>query len=186
MSLTMQESTAVRTFSVGIPKADELSAYYQGYLKYVNANDDLLQLIIKQRDEAQELLSSIDESRAGFAYAPGKWQLKEVVGHVCDTERIMSYRALCIARKDRTPLPGFDENTYTPASNYSVRTLRNISEELRTVRDATISLISNFSQEMIDYRGIANGVELPVRAVIFMIYVHQQHHMRMIRERYLS
>jgi hypothetical protein len=182
----MEETIAVGSFPIAIPKAEELSEYYQGYLKYVKADDDLLQLIIKQRDETQALLSTIDETRASFAYAPGKWQLKEVVGHFCDTERVMSYRALCFSRKDRTPLPGFDENTYMPASNYSKRTLKNISDELRTVRDATISLISNFSPEMIDYKGIANGLELPVRAVIYMIFVHQQHHMRIIRERYLS
>ena len=172
--------------TVAVPKATELSEYYQSYLKYVNPEDDLLDLIRKQRDETQQFLSSIDESRGGFAYAPGKWQLKEVAGHVCDTERIMCYRALCFARKDKTPLPGFEENDYTPASNYSERTLQNISAELKTVREATISLIENFSPEMIDHRGIANDVEVSVRGIIFMIYVHQQHHMRIIRERYLS
>ena len=98
-----------------VPKAETLSDYYQGYLKYVNPDDDLLVLIRKQKDETQEFLSSIDDSRAAYAYAPGKWLLKEVAGHVCDTERIMCYRALCFARNDRTSLPGFDENQYTPA-----------------------------------------------------------------------
>jgi len=183
----MEARTEVsKAFPIAIPKAEELSNYYKGYLKYVNADDDLFELISKQRDETQQFLSSIDEDRAGFAYAPGKWQVKEVVGHVCDTERIMCYRALCIARKDRTPLPGFDENLYTPASNYSKRSLKNISEELRTVREATLSLIGNFSPEMIGFKGIANEVEISVRAIIYMIYVHQQHHMTVIRERYLS
>jgi hypothetical protein len=187
MNSTMADKMEVgKAFRIAVPKAEELSNYYQGYLKYINADDDLFDLISKQRDETQEFLSSIDEDRASFAYAPGKWQLKEVVGHFCDSERIMCYRALCIARKDKTPLPGFDENLYTPASNYSKRTLKNISEELRTVREATLSLIGNFDPEMFDFKGIANENEISVRAIIYMIYVHQQHHISVIRERYLS
>src|SRR5690349_23149043 len=89
---------------IGLPRAEELSSYYQGYLKYVHEGDDLLELIRRQRDETLAFLASIDEKRADFAYAPGKWMVKEVVGHVCDTERIMSYRALRIARKDKSPL----------------------------------------------------------------------------------
>lgn len=171
---------------IAIPKAGELSVYYQGYLKYVKEGDDLLELIRKQKKETEDFLASVAEDKASAAYAPGKWLLKEVVGHVCDTERILSYRALRIARKDKTPLAGFDENTYTPASNYNSRTLKNIAAELSTVRDATISLIENFTPEMIDLKGIANGAEISVLANIFMIYVHQQHHMQVIRERYLG
>ena len=170
---------------IGLPKVEELSVYYQSYLKYVNEGDDLLELIRKQKKETEDFLSEIPENKAATAYAPGKWLLKEVVGHVCDTERILSYRALRIARKDKTPLAGFDENTYTPASNYNSRTLKNIAAELSTVREATISLIENFSQEMLDLKGIANGAEISVRANLYMIYVHQQHHMQVIRERYL-
>src|SRR5687768_7672633 len=90
---------------IAVPTPETLSDYYQGYLKYLNADDDLLALIGKQKDETVRFLSSISEDKAAFAYAPGKWKLKEVVGHVCDTERIMCYRALRIARNDRTPLP---------------------------------------------------------------------------------
>ena len=171
---------------IAVPQAKELSDYYQSYLKYVKTDDDLLDLIKNQREETDSFLSKISDGQASHRYAPDKWMLKEVVGHVCDTERIMSYRVLRIARKDRTPLPGFNENTYTPASNYSERTLKNIAAELRTVRDATISLLENLSPEMIDLKGIANGNEISVRANIYMIYVHQQHHMTVIKERYLS
>jgi len=172
--------------TVSIPKASELSDYYKTYLKYVNDGDDLLENLKRQRDETIQFLSGIPDAKASRAYAPGKWQLKEVVGHVCDTERIMCYRALRIARKDQTPIEGFDENLYTPASNYSVRSIKNIADELITVRNASISLVENFSPEMIDLKGIANNNEISVRALIFMIYVHQQHHMMVIKERYLS
>jgi hypothetical protein len=171
---------------IRIPSAGELSAYYQTYLKYLSAGDDLLALVKRQRDETADFLAGISEEQASKAYAPGKWLLKEVVGHVCDTERIMCYRALCIARKDTTPLPGFDENSYTPASNYASRTLANIASELKSVRDATIPLVENFSPEAIDRSGFANESPVSVRAIIFMIYVHQQHHMTIIKERYLA
>ena len=182
----MQATQEKSVLTVAVPKAGQLSENYQSYLKYVKPEDDLLELIRKQKDETQQFLGSIEVSREGFVYAPGKWQLKEVAGHVCDTERIMCYRALRIARNDKTPLPGFEENDYTAASNYSRRSLKNISEELKSVRVATITLIENFSAEMIDQKGIANNVDVSVRGIIFMIYVHQQHHMRIIRERYLS
>ncbi|MEO8087727.1 MAG: DinB family protein [Bacteroidota bacterium] len=171
---------------IEVPKTSELSTYYQSYLKYVNPGDDLLHLIKNQKGEMAQFLASIPEDKATIAYAPGKWMLKEVVGHVCDTERIMSYRSLRIARKDRTPLPGFDENTYMTASNYRSRSLKNIAEELRTVREATITLIENFSPEMIDLAGIANENEISVRANLYMIFVHAQHHMAIIKERYLA
>jgi len=171
---------------IEIPKPEELSTYYQSYLKYVTPGDDLLELIRNQKKETENFLSAISEEQASSVYAPGKWQLKEVVGHVCDTERIMCYRALRFSRKDDTPLAGFDENTYIPGSNYSVRSLKNISEELSSVRGATLSLFGNFSPEMIGLKGIANGNEISVRALIFMVYVHQKHHMKVIREKYLS
>ena len=187
MNSTVQANPEVAgALRIAVPKPEELSTYYQSYLKYLNPEDDLLELIRRQRDETQQFLVSISEERAGFVYAPGKWQLKEVAGHVCDTERIMCYRALRISRKDNTPLQGFDENHYTPASNYNQRTLKNISEELRTVRDATLSLISNFNPEMLDFKGMANDQEISVRGVIYMIYVHQKHHMTIIKDRYLS
>lgn len=170
---------------IALPGKDSLSEYYQSYFKYVKPGDDLLQRIRSQREETEKFLAGIPDQQAVFAYAPGKWQLREVVGHVCDTERIMSYRALRISRKDVTPLAGFDENTYTPASNYHKRTLANIAEELHTVRDATISLLENFDPEMLDLKGVANNQEISVRAIVYMMYVHWQHHMTVIKERYL-
>ena len=171
---------------IEVPDPEALSAYYRTYLKYVNPGDDLLELIRVQQDKTKKFLAAIPEEKALLRYAPGKWQLKEVAGHVCDTERILACRILRISRRDRTPLPGFDENTYTPASNYSRRALGNIAAELHTVREATLSLLENLDAEMIDLKGIANDEEISVRAIVFMIYVHQEHHMNVIREKYLA
>ena len=120
------------------PVAEELSAYYQSYLKYVT-EDDMLEALKIQKDKSRAFLNSIPESKSTFAYAPGKWKLKEVVGHLCDTERILSYRALRISRNDRTPLSGFEEKEYVPNSNYASRTLANIGEEYKAVGDSTIA-----------------------------------------------
>jgi hypothetical protein len=167
------------------PKAEELSSYYQSYLKYIPPDADLISLVNEQAAATQNFLLSIPADKESFAYTDGKWMLKEVVGHICDTERIMCYRALRFSRNDRTPLPGYDENIYTPNSNYHSRSLKNIAEEFATVRIATISLFSNMNGDMFDRKGIANDNELSVRAVLFMIAGHERHHLGVIKERYL-
>src|SRR5258705_508154 len=110
----------------------------------------------------------------------------DVCGHLCDTERILSYRALRISRNDKTPMSGFEENEYTPNSNYKDRTLKNITEELLAVRAATILLFENMSEEMFNRKGIANDNEVSVRAILFFIVAHARHHMGVIKERYLK
>jgi hypothetical protein len=170
---------------VRIPRQEELTPYYQSYLKYIPADSDLLSLIKEQATSTQHFISSIPKEKETYAYANGKWMLKEIIGHLCDTERILSYRALRFSRGDRTPLPGYDENTYTPNSNYHSRSLKNIAEEFSTVRQATISLLSNMDEKMLDRKGIANDTELSPRAIFFMIAAHERHHLGVIKERYL-
>ena len=167
------------------PVPSELSDYYQTYLKYIS-EDDLLDALIKQKKTTQNFLRSIPDAKASFAYATGKWMLKEVVGHLCDTERILTYRALRFSRNDRTPLSGFDENAYTPNSNYKSRTLSNIAEENKAVGESTIALFTNMSEEMFDRKGLANQSEVSVKALLFFIVAHERHHLKVIQERYLS
>ena len=171
---------------ISVPPAGELSEYYQSYLKYLNAEEDLLEQLKAQQHSTQQMLAGISPEMESYRYAPGKWMVKEVVGHFCDTERILCYRALTVARQDKTPLPGFDENTYTPASNYSRRSLANIAEELDTVRSSTITLFKNMDPEMLDFTGTANNTPVSVRALCFFIVAHQKHHLEVIRERYLG
>ena len=171
--------------SVKKPSPQVLSPYYQTYLKYV-PEEDVLAALIKQSEITQKFLASISESQSSSAYAEGKWLLKEVVGHMCDTERILTYRALRIARNDKTPLPGFEENDYTPNSNYSIRTLSNIANELKAIRESTIALFKNMSEEMYDRRGISNNAGVGVRDILFFIVAHERHHLNVIKERYLS
>lgn len=167
------------------PPASELSPYYQSYLSEVS-EENLLEALVKQKKATQEFLSSIPENKTSFSYAEGKWKLKEVVGHLCDTERILVYRALRFSRKDKTPLSAFDENDYTPNSNYSSRSLSNIALEYKAIGDSTTALFTNMNEEMFDLKGIANQAEVTVRALLFFIIAHERHHLKVIRERYLS
>ncbi len=167
------------------PSPSDLSAYYQSYLHYI-PEDDLLQVLKEQKSVIEDFVSSIPPAKETFRYAEGKWMLKEVLGHLCDTERILSYRALRIARNDKTPMSGFDENHYTPNSNYKDRSLKNIAEELLAVRAATILLFENMNEEMFDHKGIANNSEVTGRAILFFTVAHARHHMGVIKERYLK
>jgi hypothetical protein len=167
------------------PSPDQLSSYYQTYLNYV-PEDNILGALTEQKAITQIFLITIPESKASQAYAEGKWQLKEVIGHLCDTERILSYRALCIARNDQTPLSGFNENNYVKNSNYHSRELSNIADEYHAIRDSTIQLFANMNEEMYELRGIANKTDVRVRDLLFFIVAHERHHLAVIKERYLK
>jgi hypothetical protein len=131
-------------------------------------------------------LSSLGQGEENYAYAEGKWMLKEVVGHVSDTERVLSYRALVFARNDKTPLAPFNEDEYIKQSNFRSRTLKDIMEEWKTVRAATLSLFNSMDDEMADRTGIANGMDLNARSILYFILVHERHHLQIIKERYLT
>ncbi|HLG35079.1 MAG TPA: DinB family protein [Bacteroidia bacterium] len=167
------------------PSPAELSDYYKTYLKYV-PEDDLLSALKEQQSTMQSFFNDVSPVKESFRYADGKWMLKEVAGHLCDTERILSYRALRIARNDKLPLHGFDENEYTLNANYGTRSLKNILEEIIAIRQVTILLFQNMNEEMLDRNGTANNSEVSVRGLLFFIVAHARHHMGVIQERYLK
>ncbi len=167
------------------PKPPELSTYYQSYLKEYNGSD-MLKDLVEQRESTQKQLLSISPEKEIYRYAEGKWSIREVAGHFCDTERILSYRALTFARNDKTPLPGFDENKYIPQSNYHSRPLKNIAEEILSVRNASITLFSNMNKEMLERTGTANSNPVSVKALLFFIIAHQFHHLNVIKVKYLK
>lgn len=170
----------------GRPVVGEYAPYAKPDIDLVEG-DDAVAALAAQRDLVLSFLGGIEESAAsGLTYAPGKWTLKEVAGHLCDDERIFAYRALCIARGDTRPLPGFDENEYMAAANFESRTLAEISGEYRTVRWASITLFASLTEEAWLRRGVVNGYEASVRGLAFHIAGHELHHLRVLRERYLS
>lgn len=166
------------------PELSTLPGYYQSYSKYL-PEEDMLDALRRQTQETSLFLGTLSETHGDLIYSPGKWKLKEVLGHVMDTERILTYRALRFSRKDTTSLPGFDENEYAINSMFSGRTIKSIQEEWKAVRNATVELFSNLDGSMLDLAGKANNNTVSVRALLYFVIVHERHHLAVIRERYL-
>lgn len=173
----------MNTRAVGRPEADEIPSTYVPYIKRVPESDPVM-VCASQIEETAALLRGLSEADALYRYAPGKWSIKEVVGHLTDTERIMGYRALRIARGDTTPLPGFDQNPYIPAGRFDARPLADLVGELRTVRAATLALLRTFDADAWRRRGTASSKPVSVRALAFMIPGHERHHVQILRTRY--
>lgn len=167
------------------PGADEYDGYYGTYIGKV-PDGDLRSILSSQLAETLALIRSIPESRGGHRYAPDKWSIKEVLGHVADGERIFSYRALRFARGDATPLPGFEQNDYVPAGGFDTRTLRDLADELAAVRLATIHLFAHLDRAALERRGTASGKSVSVRALAYIIAGHELHHVGILKTRYLS
>ena len=163
---------------------DEYGAFYSRYIdKSKGAN--LLDILDDSRKKLKKLLQRLSEEQAEFRYADGKWSVKEVVGHMTDTERIMNYRALTFARGDSHELPGFDQNSYVEAANFSDLPLANLLAAYNAVRSSTIALFSSFTDDMLLAKGSASGSEFSVRALGFVIAGHEIHHLEILREKYL-
>ena len=166
------------------PETNEYAQFYEGYIKDVVGNDPFRNLE-NQYQEIQSILQSLPEEEANFAYTEGKWTVKEVLGHMIDTERIMDYRALCISRKDKQSLPGFEQDDYVQEANFKERTITNLLEDYRIVRKSTISLFKNFTENMLNQRGVANDKEVTVLALLYIITGHEMHHLKILKEKYL-
>jgi uncharacterized damage-inducible protein DinB len=173
------------TAPIGRPKADEHAEYYARYISRV-PEGDLISMLREQAMETVGMLQGLSAEQANYAYAPGKWSVKEVVGHVTDAERIFGYRALRFARKDPTELPGFDENSFVENANFKTRTLPDLLEEFQVVRASSIHLAKNLETDALECRGSANGHGISVRALLYIIAGHERHHADLLRERYLA
>jgi hypothetical protein len=165
------------------PQAEEFPIFYKGYVDTVS--DDVLAELEQQIESFSALLRSIPAEKASFAYAEGKWTIKELAGHVIDTERIMAYRALRIARNDATPLPGFEENDYVANAHFADRSLENLADEFAALRKANMYLIRSLNAIEIDRSGISNDKPISVRALIFIMAGHVNHHVAILKQRYL-
>ncbi|MGG9972416.1 DinB family protein [Ferruginibacter sp. SUN002] len=158
--------------------------YVQGYLDLVK-EDDLTTAYKNQLPVIKELLDNITEEKANYAYAPGKWTIKELLQHIIDAERIFGFRALCFARKDTTELPGFEEDDYASNSNANLRTWQSLKEEFFAVRTATEMLFKSFTPEALTSSGVANRNTSSVISIGFLTVGHLQHHINILKERYL-
>ena len=140
--------------------------------------------LLTQRDAVGRLFTAVTESAASHRYAEGKWTVREVLGHLCDAERIFAYRLLRIARGDETPLSGFDENSYVPAAEFESRRLNGVIKEWMAVRDATIALVRGLPADAWARRGTANGRSVTAAALVYIMLGHVEHHLRILIERY--
>ena len=171
------------TMKTGRPDAAEHAPYYGKYVALV-PDGDLIGLLQTQNAETLRLLRAAPAEKADYAYAPGKWTVKEVIGHLIDAERIFAYRALRFARGDATDLPGFDENAYVPNGGFARRTLADLLAEFETVRASTIHFAKHLDDEALSRRGSANGTGVSVRAMLYIVSGHERHHVALLRDRY--
>src|SRR5712692_4905084 len=165
------------------PQPTEYAEYYANYISKVPGSD-ILSVLESQRLQMLQLFSGRSERDGSFRYAAGKWTVKEVLGHITDTERIFTYRTLRIARGDRTPLPGFEQDDFVRNGGFAARTLADLAEEFGAVRSASIALFRSFDEEAWSRRGVASQKEVTVRALGFVTAGHQIHHRMILEERY--
>jgi len=171
--------------SIGRPESGECAPYYDRYISLV-PGEDILATLESQRRQMMLLLSGRDEADGDFRYAPDKWSAKEILGHLCDSERIFAYRALRIARADRTPLASFEQDDYVRNGPFARLPIAEIIEDYIAVRRATLTLFRNLDEPAWMRRGTASNYEVSVRALAYMIAGHELHHRRILEEKYFA
>lgn len=164
--------------------SDEVPEQHRGYVARVPAAD-LLETLSHQVKTTVSMLGGLDATAAEYRYASGKWSVKEVVGHLCDVERIFSYRALWFAREGMGSLPGFEQDDFVAQGGFDDRSLGSLLDELQTVRQATVSLFSGLDGSALLRRGVASGDTLTVRALAWIIAGHELHHRAVLERHYL-
>ena len=166
------------------PSATNYPSYFQRYISLVT-EDDLQTAFKNQLPLITNFLQSITEEKSNYAYAPGKWTIKELLQHMTDTERIFAFRSLCFARNEQTSLPGFDENDYAANSNANSRSWKDLVDEFLLVRKTTEILFSSFTEEALNNGGTANNNPATAASMGFTAIGHVYHHKKILEERYL-
>ena len=167
------------------PNETEYAPDFQGYVDQVSESD-VMHVLRGELDELDVLLGGVSAEKETYAYADGKWTIREIVGHLIDGERVFGYRALCIARGEKQNLPGFDQDDYMLTAPYKHIELEDLLSELRLVRLSNIAMFRSLDEEAWNRVGTANGNEITVRALAFIMGGHVRHHMNVLKERYLN
>lgn len=167
------------------PAPQEYAAFYAGYVDLV-PDGDVIATLEQGRKDTRKLLGKLSETQAAHRYAPDKWTIKTVLGHIADAERVFAYRALWFARGGADPLPGWDENAWAKESNFDAQTLKDLLANYDGVRDATLSLVRAFPEAAWTRTGTANNKPVSVRGLVWVIAGHELHHLKILRERYLK
>jgi hypothetical protein len=169
---------------IGAPDAHEYAPAFERYVARVREVSDPLQELLAQRDRVLSRLSPLTDERAAFRYAPEKWSVKEMIGHLSDGERVFAYRLLRIGRGDTTPLPGFEENDYVRAARSDRRPFGELLAEWAVVRDASAALASSLPEADWANAGTCNGGPMTARALLYIILGHTEHHLGVLADRY--
>jgi len=168
------------------PGADEYAPAFAGYVARIGDDENIVTLLADQLDTALARLGAVPDSRGDYRYAPGKWTLKEVIGHLADTERVFAYRALSIARGDPSPLPSFDDQAWVAEMGAGDRTLADTVEEFALVRRASLALFRHLPPEAWLRQGMASDHPASVRALAYVMAGHARHHLEVVGARYLG
>jgi hypothetical protein len=165
------------------PSEKEYASFYSGYVSLVPEND-ALSVLRRQIAEIREVSSSVSPDRESHRYAPGKWSIRELFGHLADAERVFGYRAFCISRGEEASLPGFDEKSYVANSGYEGRPLPELTADLVGARESNLRFLESLDEKAWHRSGIANGAGVSVRALGFIMAGHVRHHLKVLKERY--
>ncbi len=167
------------------PDKNEYASYYETYINKIQEGD-IFGLFENQIDEVKNLLKGVDETTQNYRYAEGKWNIKEILGHIIDTERIFTVRALCFSRNEKQSLPGFEQDDYVANANFNDQSLSDLLDQFIIGRRNSLAMFNSFDEEMWFRRGIASNNEMTVRSVPYIIVGHAAHHIMIIKERYLK
>jgi len=166
------------------PTKNDYPDYAQKYLDLIEG-DDIISILHQSSKELTDVINSFPESKGDYSYDKDKWTVKQVIGHLMDTDRIFAYRALSIARGEKQPLPSFDQNIYVLNGNFNKKSLVELSYEYRLLRESNLLLFRSFDSLIYQNRGIAAGSEVTVLGIMFMVAGHQKHHIKILKEKYL-
>lgn len=169
------------------PLSNEYAAFYQGYIDLASAKrQPILKMLKAQLNTIDDFLADIPVKKHDFAYADGKWTVKQVLSHLIDTERVMTYRAMRFARNDQTDLPGYNQDAIVANTDIAKYSYEDLVDELVMLRQANLFFFKSLSDEDLKKKGTANGNSVSVGALLFIIYGHIEHHFNILKEKYLK
>jgi uncharacterized damage-inducible protein DinB len=168
------------------PQPHEYSPFAANYVKLASEYENVIELLRSLKDSTHQFLVNLPVEKAEHSYAPGKWTIKQLVGHMIDTERIFAYRAFCISRGEKQVMPGFEQDDYVNAAESNSRTLQSLAEEFKSVRQSNLYFIDTLTDEQISNVGNVSDYHPTVRALLYMMAGHELYHLQIIRERYLT